>query len=78
LLYQSLDEVLLQSGFDTANSQSGKDIVSLLSAEIIDAARGRGNSIRKREEVQRIAEANKAFARYRFLNVSVILSTSKI
>jgi len=51
-----------------ARARPGRDIVSLLSIEIIEAARGNGRAVRKREEVQRIAEANKAFARYRFSN----------
>ena len=34
--------------------------------EIMDAASGRGNSIKKREDTHRMAEANKAFAHYRF------------
>ena len=44
----------------------GRDITNCLFAEILDAARGNGSAVRKREEVHRIAEANKAFARYRF------------
>jgi small subunit ribosomal protein S7 len=49
-----------------ASTRQGNDIVTRFSIEIIDAARGNGNAVRKREEVHRIAEANKAFARYRF------------
>ena len=37
-----------------------------LANELIDAANETGNSIRKREEIHRMAEANKAFASYRF------------
>jgi small subunit ribosomal protein S7 len=37
-----------------------------LANEIIDSANETGNSIRKREEIHRMAEANKAFAHYRF------------
>jgi small subunit ribosomal protein S7 len=37
-----------------------------LANELMDAANETGNSIRKREEVHRMAEANKAFAHYRF------------
>jgi len=33
---------------------------------LIDASEGRGSAIKKREEVHRMAEANKAFAHYRF------------
>jgi small subunit ribosomal protein S7 len=45
----------------------GLNIASRLSIEIMDAACGVGGAVRKREEVYRIAEANKAFTRYRFL-----------
>jgi len=37
-----------------------------LANELIDAANETGSSIRKREEIHRMAEANKAFAHYRF------------
>jgi small subunit ribosomal protein S7 len=37
-----------------------------LAGELIDASEGRGSAIKKREEVHRMAEANKAFAHYRF------------
>jgi small subunit ribosomal protein S7 len=49
-----------------AAMRPGRDIVARLSLEILDAANGNGGAIRKREEIHRIAEANKAFARYRF------------
>ena len=37
-----------------------------LAGELLDAAEGRGGAIKKREEVHRMAEANKAFSHYRF------------
>ena len=37
-----------------------------LANELIDAANETGNSIRKREEIHRMAEANKAFSHFRF------------
>lgn len=37
-----------------------------LANEIIDAANGTGGSVKKREDIHRMAEANKAFAHYRF------------
>lgn len=61
-----------------ARARPGRDIVSLLSIEIIEAARGGGRAVRKREEVQRIAEANKAFARYRFSTISATISSALI
>jgi small subunit ribosomal protein S7 len=56
-----------------ARARPGRDIVSLLSVEIMEAARGSGRAVRKREEVQRIADANKAFARYRFSTIPAII-----
>jgi small subunit ribosomal protein S7 len=40
--------------------------VSKLAAEIIDASNNTGAAIRRREETHRMAEANKAFAQFRF------------
>ena len=37
-----------------------------LAKELMDAANGQGASVKKREEVHRMAEANKAFAHYRY------------
>ncbi len=37
-----------------------------LAAEIIDAANGTGGSVRKRDEIHKMAEANRAFAHYRW------------
>jgi ribosomal protein S7, bacterial/organelle len=37
-----------------------------LAKEIMDAANGQGNSVKKREDIHRMAEANKAFAHYRW------------
>ena len=49
-----------------AKDRSGKNMASKLANEIIDAASETGSSIRKREETHRMAEANKAFAHYRY------------
>ena len=37
-----------------------------LASEILDAANGKGNAVKKREDTHRMAEANKAFAHYRW------------
>jgi small subunit ribosomal protein S7 len=37
-----------------------------LAAELLDAAENRGSAVRKREDVHRMADANKAFAHYRW------------
>jgi small subunit ribosomal protein S7 len=42
-------------------------MVSRLAGELIDASRGIGVSIRKRNELHKIAEANRAFAHYRWM-----------
>ena len=49
---------------DAANSRKGKPMAEKLAAEIIDAARGEGAAVKKRAEVHRMAEANKAFAHF--------------
>nr|YP_008144826.1 30S ribosomal protein S7 [Grateloupia taiwanensis]AGO19905.1 30S ribosomal protein S7 [Grateloupia taiwanensis] len=49
-----------------ASTRSGKNMAVKLANEIIDASNENGNSIRKREETHRMAEANKAFAHYRY------------
>ncbi|MEC4803711.1 MAG: 30S ribosomal protein S7 [Jaaginema sp. PMC 1079.18] len=49
-----------------ARSRSGKTMAIKLANEIMDAANETGGAIRKREETHRMAEANKAFAHYRY------------
>ena len=49
-----------------ARSRNGKTISDNLSSEFIDASKGTGSAIRRREEVHRMAEANRAFAHYRW------------
>lgn len=49
-----------------ARSRGEKTMVDRLASEILDAASGKGNAIKKREDVHRMAEANKAFAHYRW------------
>jgi small subunit ribosomal protein S7 len=44
----------------------GKPMVEKLAAEILDAYNGTGSTIKKREDTHRMADANKAFAHYRF------------
>jgi small subunit ribosomal protein S7 len=45
-----------------SRTRSGKDMVEKLSDEILDAAANRGGAVKKREDVYKMAEANKAFA----------------
>jgi small subunit ribosomal protein S7 len=49
-----------------ARSRSEKGMVTKLASELIDAFNGRGNAIKKRDDTHRMAEANKAFAHYRW------------
>ncbi len=49
-----------------ARLRSGKTMSEKLAYEIIDASNGTGGSVKKREDVHRMAEANKAFAHYRW------------
>ena len=49
-----------------AKKRSGKTMIDKLSAEIMDAANGMGSSVKKREDTHKMAEANKAFAHYRY------------
>jgi len=48
-----------------AKSRSGKDFSEKLAGELLDAANNTGAAIRKREEVHKMAEANRAFSHYR-------------
>ena len=49
-----------------ARRRSGKTMIDKLSSELLDAYNGTGSTIKKREDTHRMAEANKAFAHYRF------------
>lgn len=49
-----------------ARKRGEKSMVLRLAGEIADASQGRGSAVRKREDVHRMAEANKAFSHYRF------------
>ena len=49
-----------------ARKRSEKTMEEKLFAELFDAANGRGNAMRKREEVHKMADANKAFSHYKW------------
>jgi small subunit ribosomal protein S7 len=49
-----------------ARTRSGKSMSAKLSNEIIDASKETGNSIRKKEQTHKMADANKAFAHFRY------------
>ena len=50
----------------SARARSGKSMEEKLSSELVDAIQGRGATIKKREDLHRMAEANKAFVHYRW------------
>jgi small subunit ribosomal protein S7 len=72
--YQVPIEVKTQRGVALATAwlitnsrkRSGRSFAERLSGEILDAAAGTGASVRKRDETHKMAEANKAFAHYRY------------
>ncbi len=51
---------------DAARKRGEKSMDARLAGELLDAAEGRGAAMKKREEVHRMAEANKAFSHFRF------------
>jgi small subunit ribosomal protein S7 len=51
---------------DSARSRNEKSMAMRLAGELQDASEGRGSAVRKREDVHRMAEANRAFAHYRY------------
>ena len=72
--YQVPIEVKADRGFalssswiiESAKKRGGKSFVEKLSNEIIDASNGQGAACKKREDTHKMAEANKAFAHYRY------------
>ncbi len=51
---------------DAARKRGEKSMALRLAGELMDAAEGRGAAVRRKEETHRMAEANRAFAHYRF------------
>lgn len=51
---------------DYARNRGEKSMAQRLAGEIIDASQGKGGAVKKREDVHRMAEANRAFSHYRF------------
>ncbi len=49
-----------------ARARPGKTMADRLAGELLEASRGEGGAVRKKEDVHRMAEANKAFAHYRW------------
>jgi small subunit ribosomal protein S7 len=51
---------------EAAKKRSEKSMTARLANELIEAAEGRGAAMKKRDEVHRMADANKAFSHFRF------------
>ena len=51
---------------DYARSRGEKSMPQRLAGELVDAVQGKGGAVKKREDVHRMAEANKAFSHFRF------------
>jgi len=51
---------------NSARARAGKSMAEKLAAELSDAAKGQGATIKRREDTRRMAEANRAFAHYRW------------
>jgi len=49
-----------------ARERAGKSMVEKLSAEILDAANSKGGAFKKKEDIHKMAESNRAFAHYRW------------
>jgi small subunit ribosomal protein S7 len=50
----------------SARARGGRTMIDKLAGELMDAANGQGASVKKREDTHRMAEANRAFAHYRW------------
>ena len=64
--YQRAEIPVKLSGIAAARERSEKKMTERLSAELLDASNNRGNAVKKREDTHRMAEANRAFAHYRW------------
>jgi len=51
---------------DSARARTGKSMAEKLAAELNEASKGQGITVKKREDTHRMAEANRAFAHYRW------------
>lgn len=49
-----------------ARNRSGRDMAARLAGELMDTARNEGSTVKKREDTHRMAEANQAFAHFRY------------
>jgi small subunit ribosomal protein S7 len=60
------ETLAMRWAIDAARKRSEKTMALRLAHELMDAAENRGAAVKKREDTHRMAEANKAFAHYRW------------
>ena len=60
------ETLAMRWAIDAARARSEKSMAMRLAHELIDAAENRGAAVKKREDTHRMADANKAFAHYRW------------
>ena len=60
------ETLAMRWAIDAARKRSEKTMALRLAHELLDAAENRGSAVKKREDTHRMAEANKAFAHYRW------------
>lgn len=60
------DTLAMRWLIDASRKRSEKSMAKRLAGELLDAAEGRGSAVKKREDTHRMADANKAFAHYRW------------
>jgi len=60
------ETLAMRWAIDSARKRSEKTMALRLAHELLDAAENRGSAVKKREDTHRMAEANKAFAHYRW------------
>jgi len=51
---------------DSARKRSGRNMAARLAGELLDAAKNEGSTVKKREDTHKMAEANQAFAHFRY------------
>ncbi|NVJ62551.1 MAG: 30S ribosomal protein S7, partial [Gammaproteobacteria bacterium] len=60
------NSLAMRWAIDAARKRGEKSMMQKLAGEMMDAVEGRGAAVKKREDTHRMAEANKAFAHYRW------------
>jgi len=60
------ESICMKNLINYARKRGGKSMSDKLAAEIVDAVNGQGGAFKRKEEIHRMAEANRAFAHFRF------------